>query len=164
MTDKDQAETCPWSDLDPSGEDLVVHDFLTTRLSTLMSSLRRQVTLPYAKSFDLSIAQWRVLSLVAHAGTLPFGELVVQSTSDKALVSRTVRTLEERGLLTIRPETRAAKKKIACTITPEGRALYDDAIKVARKRQADMILSLTREEREALFAVVVKLQGILDNE
>ncbi|GKY89636.1 MarR family winged helix-turn-helix transcriptional regulator [Sinisalibacter aestuarii] len=164
MAKQDKAQACPWSDLDPSGANLVVHDFLTTRLSALMSSLRRQVTLPYAKSFDLSIAQWRVLSLVAHAGTLPFGELVVQSTSDKALVSRTVRTLEERGLVTIQPETKASKKKIACTITPAGLTLYDEAIKIARKRQADMILSLNRGEREALFAIIEKLQGILDDE
>lgn len=164
MGEQDKAKACPWSDLDPSGADLVVHDFLTTRLSALMSSLRRQVTLPYAKSYDLSIAQWRVLSLVAHAGTLPFGDLVVQSTSDKALVSRTVRTLEHRGLLTIQPETKTSRKKIACSISPEGRMMHDDVIKIARKRQADMILSLSRTEREALFGIVEKLQGILDNE
>ena len=61
-----------------------------------MTILRRDLTSAYAGAAGLSVSEWRVLSLVAHAGTLPFGLLVQQSTSDKALVSRTVRLLEER--------------------------------------------------------------------
>lgn len=155
---------CPWSTLAPDGTGLSVHDFITTRLSALMTSLRRQVTLPYAAEFGLSITEWRVLSLIAHAGTLPFSDLVVQSTSDKALVSRTTRKLEERGLITINPESKASKKKLACSITPAGQAIYDDAIVFARKRQAEILCSLSQTEREALFSTIAKLQGVLAGE
>lgn len=153
---------CPWSDLDPSGEGLIVHDFLTTRVSALMSALRRQVTQPYASRYGLSISEWRVLSLVAHAGTLPFGDLVVQSTSDKALVSRTIRLLEKRDLLEIVPESKNSKKKIACRITAKGKALHDEAIVIARRSQAEVICSLDRQEREALFAIIAKLGKVLE--
>ncbi|PHP64788.1 MarR family transcriptional regulator [Zhengella mangrovi] len=159
---KENEVACPWSDLDPSGEGLIVHDFLTTRVSALMSALRRQVTQPYASRYGLSISEWRVLSLVAHAGTLPFGDLVVQSTSDKALVSRTIRLLEKRDLLEIVPESKNSKKKIACRITGKGKALHDEAIVIARRSQAEVICSLDREEREALFAIIAKLGKVLE--
>lgn len=164
MSTSETAAHCPWSTLDSSGDGLNVHDFITTRLSALMSNLRRQVTMPYASDYGLSIAEWRVLSLIAHAGTLPFGDLVVQSTSDKALVSRTIRKLEERNLIEIRPESETAKKRIACSIAPAGQAIYDEAIVYARKRQAEIICALSREEREGLFSTIEKLQKVLESE
>ena len=164
MSQPETVSSCPWTNLDASGEGLIVHDFLTTRLSALMTALRRQVTMPYASQFDLSISEWRVLSLIAHAGTLPFSELVVQSTSDKALVSRTARKLEERNLIEINPETKAAKKRKACSITPDGQAIYDEAIVIARKRQAEILCALTRSEREAFFLATERLQQLLEEE
>lgn len=147
----EDAETCPWSELDADGSSLVVHDFLTKRLSTLMSTLRREVTLPYARSADLSIVEWRLLSLAAHSGSLPFGELVTQSTSDKAQVSRTVRLLEQRGLVELRPETEASRKKLVCVVTVAGMRVYDEIIRYARRAQAQTLLILSRDERETLF-------------
>ncbi len=157
----EDAETCPWSELDADGSSLVVHDFLTKRLSTLMSTLRREVTLPYARSADLSIVEWRLLSLAAHSGSLPFGELVTQSTSDKAQVSRTVRLLEQRGLVELRPETEASRKKLVCVVTVAGMRVYDEIIRYARRAQAQTLLILSRDERETLFRALEKLQSAL---
>lgn len=158
----EDATTCPWSELDADGSTLVVHDFLTKRISTLISTMRREVTLPYARSANLSIVEWRLLSLVAHSGTLPFGELVIQSTSDKAQVSRTVRLLEQRGLVELRPESEASRKKLICVVTEAGMHLYDQVIGTARRAQAQALLILSREERETLFHALEKLQTALD--
>lgn len=164
MTDPKRESTNPWSRLDPSGEGLIVLDFLTTRISALISALRRKLTMPYAADIGLSVSEWRLLSLIAHAGTIPFGELVEQSTSDKSLVSKTIRLLEQRKLIEIGPESETAKKKIACSITPEGQALHDKAIGIARRRQAEILCTLTAEEREAFFNSIVKLQAAVDRE
>lgn len=155
------SKTCPWSELDADGSSLIVHDFLTKRLSTLISTLRREVTLPYARSADLSIVEWRLLSLAAHSGSLPFGELVAQSTSDKAQVSRTVRLLEQRGLVELRPESEASRKKLVCVVTEAGKRVYDEIIRKARRAQAQTLLILSRDERETLFRALDKLQSAL---
>lgn len=162
MDVQEDKRRCPWTELGPDGDGLVVHDFLTTRLSALMTALRRQMTTPYASQFGLSVPEWRVLSLIAHAGTLSFGDLVVQSTSDKALVSRTVRLLEGRGLIEVGPDGEAAKKRIACTITAQGKALHAQVMPIARKRQAEVIRALTPEERTVFFAAVEKLQAAVE--
>lgn len=162
MDESEAGRACPWTDLTPDGEGLIVHDFLTTRLSTLMSALRRKLTHAYTAPFGLSVSEWRVLSLIAHADVLPFGLLVEQSTSDKALVSRTVRLLEERNLIEVRPESDTARKKLACAITAEGRALYEEIMPVAQRRQTEVLSALDTAEREALFAAIEKLQAELD--
>ncbi|KUJ83215.1 hypothetical protein AVO45_18700 [Ruegeria marisrubri] len=162
MNDSEHDTICPWSDLPRDGAELEVHDFITTQLSALMSLLRRKVTLSYANEFDLSVSEWRVLSLIAHANTLPFGELVAQSTSDKALVSRTIRLLEQRDLIQIHPESEHAKKKIACTIRPNGQVLHDKVIVIARKKQADVLRVLSEKERVSLYRAVTKLRSYLE--
>lgn len=125
--------------------------------SKVGNALRRTITQPYAEQFGVTVSEWRLLSLVAHAGELPFAELVVQSTSDKALVSRTVRLLEQRGLLEIRAEGSTPRKKLTCLVTPAGAALHAQAIPVARQRQAEMICVLSPEEREGLYLALKKL-------
>lgn len=158
---EDQSE-CPWSQLGPDGDGLAVHDFLTTRISALMTALRRELTTPYASQFGLSVPEWRLLSLIAHSGSLPFSDLVVQSTSDKALVSRTVRLLESRQLIEIKPESETSKKRIVCSITPEGEALYGQVMPLARKRQAEIIRALSPKERTVFFAAIRKLRAAVE--
>lgn len=147
----------PWTHLDASGEGLTVNNFLTTWMSLASNALRRTVTLPYAEKFGLTVSEWRLLSLIAHAKRLPFAELVVQSTSDKALVSRTLRLLEARGLVEVQAEGNTPRKKLFCQITAAGDALHDQVIPIARARQAQMILCLSPEERTVMRRALEKL-------
>ena len=147
----------PWGEIDPSGDGLSVHNFLTTWMSLVSNGLRRTLTTAYVESSGLSVSEWRLLSLIAHAGSVPFGELVLESTSDKALVSRTLKPLEARGLIRIEAEGRPPRRKVTCHITPEGARLHADIIPLARQQQAAMLLSLSIEERRVLRAALEKL-------
>lgn len=164
MTTKKDAAASPWDDLDELGTGLTVNNFLTTRLSMLSNSLRRIVTGSYVQAYDLSISEWRVLSLIAHAKVLPFGELVVQSTSDKSLVSRTLRLLEERGLVKITPEDEYSRKRLLCHITAEGDALHAQIIPIARQRQAQTLRLLSPAQRRELFHAMATLQRFVTSE
>lgn len=147
----------PWSDLDEEGTGLTVDAFLTTLMSQVGNALRRTITVPYADGAGLTVSEWRLLSLIAHAGELPFSTLVVQSTSDKALVSRTLRLLEERRLVALAAQGSTPRKKILVAITPEGRALHDRVIPIARRNQAAALRVLTPEERRVMYGALHKL-------
>jgi len=150
----------PWSNLDEAGTDLSVNDFLTTMLSQLVTALRSSVTEPYASQFDLTVPEWRILALLAHGQPISFADLVRQSTSDKALVSRTLRLLEDRGLVTLESEGGTPRKRLTCTISPEGAALHAQVIPLARRGQAAVIRMLTPEERHGLYTGLRKLHEI----
>ncbi len=148
----------PWSDLSEAGDGLTVDNFLTTFMSQVVTALRRSITLPYAEKFELTVPEWRLLSLLAHAKRLPFAELVLQSTSDKALVSRTLRLLEKRGLVEIQQEGNTPRKRLICFITAEGEALHEKIIPLARRSQAEIIRVMTPEERRVVFQALKRVQ------
>lgn len=152
------AKPTPWTHLDEAGTTLTVDAFITTMMSQVGNALRRTITLPYADQFGLSVSEWRVLALVAHAETVAFSDLVVQSTSDKALVSRTLKLLESRGLVQLSSEGNTPRKKVFCTVTPEGKKLHAEAIPIARRRQAAAIRVLEPAERDAMYRALIKLR------
>jgi len=147
----------PWAALEAHGEGLSVENFLTTWMSHVSNALRRAITVPYADEFGLTVAEWRMISVLAHAETLPFGELVMRSSTDKSLVSRTMRMLEGKGLVSLQAQGNAPRRKLICQLTPVGVELHDRVIPKAREGQAKMLLVMTVDERKVLFQVLQKL-------
>ncbi|MBB3177817.1 MarR family transcriptional regulator [Variovorax sp. Sphag1AA] len=149
----------PWIDLDADGDGLSVDTFITTLMSQVGSALRRTITVPYVQQFGLTVSEWRLLSLIAHHCRISFADLVMQSESDKALVSRTVKVLQSRGLVRVEGEGDTPRRKVWCAITPSGQALYQDAIPIARERQATAIRSLSQEERDVMYRALRRLRA-----
>jgi DNA-binding MarR family transcriptional regulator len=158
------AEPCPWDDLDAEGSRLAVGDFLTVTVNMAMNALRRHITAPYAKQFGLTMAEWRILSVLAHARELPFADLVVHAATDKGQLSRTLRVMEDRGLLTTRTEGMVPHRKVTCLIAPAGRALYDQVMPVAQRMQAQMIRQMSAAERRAVYGALRRLQALCGGE
>lgn len=161
MTRQDSTanQTSPWDQLDGDCSELMVGDFLTTLVITTGNALRRTVTVSYTDRFGLTMPEWRVLSVLAEPRELPFTELVLRSATDKGQLSRTLRTMQDRGLLELR---NASAKKLTCHITKAGLALYRKVIPVARKRQAEFIRQLSPLERRVLYGALHKLRDLCD--
>lgn len=153
-------EQNPWEQVSPDGQNLQVEDFITVLFSHVSNELRRKVTVPYATRHGLTVPEWRILCLIGQARSLPFTELVVQSTSDKALVSRTLKTLVERGL--VRTETVGAnwRQGVICHTTPAGQRMYKKVMPEARRAQAQMILALDPEERRVMHRALLRLSAL----
>jgi DNA-binding MarR family transcriptional regulator len=160
----------PWSTLSSSGSHLNVEDFLTFRLTRLSNALRTNLTKPYLESFELSLPEWRLLALVARFAPMRFSEVTARSGMDKGQVSRTLRVMATRGLTKTKAikdrgsrSTEALAAPVMVSITPKGTSLYKAVLPVARKRQADMLLSLNQAERVALYSIIDKLATTIGN-
>lgn len=163
--------TSPWSTVSSSGSHLNVEDFLTFRLTRLSNSLRTNLTKPYLESFGLSLPEWRLLALVARFAPMRFSEVTARSGMDKGQVSRTLRVMASRGLTKTRAikdrgsrSTEALAAPVMVSITAKGANLYKAVLPVARKRQADMLLALSRPERVALYSIIDKLAATIGGE
>lgn len=153
----------PWADLDEDGTGLSVDDFITTVVSRAANALRRTITLPYAERFGITVSEWRMLSVLAEARELSFSDLVVQSVTDKAQVSRTLRLMQERGLVSLAgAEGNPRWKQMHCRITDAGLALYHEVMPLARKSQAAMIRTLSREERVMTYRALKALRAVCE--
>jgi len=156
-TESKTPSSCPWDDLNPSGDGLPVTEFLTLRVVNTGNALRRTITASYARQFGLSIAEWRVLSVLAHSREMLFSQLTVAASTDKGSLSRMLRNLQERGLLGIHSEGAGYRKKVTCTVSAAGLQLYEQVMPIARRRQAEMLLQLKPDERRVLYHALRKL-------
>ena len=163
--------TSPWAAVSRNGSHLNVEDFLTFRLTRLSNSLRTNLTKPYLEEFGLSLPEWRLLALVARFAPMRFSEVTARSGMDKGQVSRTLRVMATRGLTktkTIKDRTSRSTEALAApvmvSITPKGTSLYKAVLPVARKRQADMLLTLNESERSSLYSIIDKLSTSIGND
>lgn len=159
---------CPWLKVSRNGTNLHVEHFLTFRITRLANALRTNLTKPYLAEFDLSLPEWRLLALIARFAPLRFSEVTSRSSMDKGQVSRTLRVMEKRGLAklkTIRQRssrgTEALAAPVLVSITAKGRSLYKAVLPVARKRQAELLLTLNESERRTLYTTLDKLFGTI---
>lgn len=156
--------SCPWSNLDEQGRGLSVDDFLTTVTSRAANALRRAITVPYADREGLSVSQWRLLSVLAEAREMSFADLVVAAVADKAMVSRTLRTLQERGWVRVDHQGSNPRwKQMRCSLTPSGQALHRKVMPQARRAQAAMILRMSAQERVVVYRALKMLRAISES-
>lgn len=156
--------SCPWLKLPRNGSGLNVEDFLTFRMNRLSNALRTNLTKAYLEEFELSLPEWRLLALVARFSPLRFSEVTNRSSMDKGQVSRTLRVMAKRGLTKMKVirdrgsrSTEALAAPVLVSITAKGRALYRAVLPVARKRQAELLMTLSEADRYALYATLDKL-------
>jgi DNA-binding MarR family transcriptional regulator len=150
----------PWKDLSSDGDQLRVDDFITTRVVRLGIVLRKKITQRYVTSLGLTEPQWRILSVMAESPQMAMTQLVTEAVIDKALVSRILRQLEERGLVKIASEPNAPRKGLQCMLSNKGRTLYEKAIPEVRRQQAAMILKMSPEERDVTYHALKKLYAL----
>lgn len=160
----------PWLAVSRSGSHLNVEDFLTSKLTRLSNALRTNLTKPYLEQFDLSLPEWRLLALVARFAPMRFSEVTARSGMDKGQVSRTLRVMATRGLTKTKAikdrgsrSTEALAAPVMVSVTPKGTSLYKAVLPVARKRQADLLLTLNESERGSLYSIIDKLSATIGN-
>lgn len=156
------APASPWAEPGAAGEHLSLQDFPSFLFVRLANAMQRDVTATYLADFELNAPQWRVLAALANYPRIPFGELVKLTMSDKALVSRSLQALADRGLAKVEADP-GHGKRLVCTMSAKGRALYRRVLPRAQAAQADILALLDQEERVTLYAALTKLRTALDS-
>jgi DNA-binding MarR family transcriptional regulator len=158
------ARPCPWLTLSRTGSGLHVEDFLTFRLTRLSNALRTNLTKPYLEEFNVSVPEWRLLAMITRFSPLRFSELTSRSSMDKGQVSRTLRLMTKRGLIKMKAlrqrgaqATEALAAPVVVSITAAGKALYKSVLPVARRHQAEILMTLNDSERVSLYQTLDRL-------
>src|SRR5690606_28381601 len=126
MDDLDAAETFTTSGQGPSINYLVY---------VLASSLAKGASAYYGKRFGLSLPEMRILSTIHFAGPLSERDLVERTAMDKALVSRVLGRMRQRGL--VAPLERGqAVRLLDWALTADGAALVARIQPVWKEREA----------------------------
>lgn len=116
----------------------------------------------YLTTFDVGIEVWRLLVLLAIEPALSASQMCEVIGMDKASVSRALRTMQARGLITIGLDADDGRLRVA-RITAKGRKLHDQIAGLALERQAALLSVLDDGERATLIRLLHKLHDNLGN-
>jgi DNA-binding MarR family transcriptional regulator len=115
---------------------LRLEEFLPYRLNVLASLVSQALSRVYAERYNIGIPEWRVLVTLGQFSVMTGKAIGTHTHMHKTKVSRAVAELERRRLVT-RRTNRADLRESFLSLTPAGRAIYEElapgALEFARK-------------------------------
>ncbi|WP_165963243.1 MarR family winged helix-turn-helix transcriptional regulator [Pigmentiphaga sp. D-2] len=110
----------------------------------------------YTPSFGLNVSQWRMLAAAAQLEPTSVTELTDYSGMDKVTVSRALREMVEKKLMT-RTLDENDRRRSTIELTEEGRRIYDEISPGAVEYERELLKPLSADERKVLEALVDRL-------
>src|SRR5215470_19816941 len=111
----------------PAGETAVLRleEFLPYRLNVLASLVSQALSRVYAERYDIGVPEWRVLVTLGQFSVMTGKAIGTHTHMHKTKVSRAVAELERRKLVA-RRANRADLRESFLSLTPAGRAIYEE--------------------------------------
>lgn len=104
--------------------------------------------------YGITIAEWRMIALVAETGPAPELDVLSRSASDQAHARRTVRSLARRGL------ARIADRHVS--LTPDGEDVYAEIAPLVLAYEATLLTGLSPGEVIALKHLLQRVRSAAD--
>ena len=127
---------------------LKLETFLPYRLNVAASLAAQAFSRIYQERHGIGIPEWRVLAILGEYGTMTGKAIGAHAHMHKTKVSRAVAFLEKRKLL-VRRANRADMREAFLSLTPAGRAIYEDLAPVAEAFARRLIEAVAPADRAA---------------
>lgn len=134
----------------------LARDSLAILVTSLAARLNRGATAYYQKNFGIGMAEFRIVLALGRNQPLNIGEVAIAAEVDKAMASRSLRTLELRDLVQLQQTSTRGRAAIA-QLTPQGLQLEQAIRQAAREREQKLTATLSADEIEAVNALLYKL-------
>ncbi len=122
-----------------------------SRLNDLMSQEL------YQSGCGLSLPESRCLAAIGSSpGHLTVNEVAFETNLDKAQVSRTVKTLVDRGLVSKRP-CPVDGRAVLLTVTTDGQQRWEQVMPLIDQRNQDLLHCLSEQEKALLLDMFDRL-------
>lgn len=130
--------------------------FLPYRLSVLSNRVSGAIARQYSDRFGLSIPEWRVMAVLGGTPDLTAREVAERTAMDKVQVSRAVQNLM-RTKRVQREKHPHDGRSAHLSLTPKGRAIYDEIVPLALHLEELFLSALAPQERATLDRLMLKL-------
>ena len=141
-----------------SDKPFLLDQFLPYRLSVLSNRLSAAIAESYSRRYGLSIPEWRVIAVLAHAPGASAAEVAERTAMDKVAVSRAVRRLQQTGRVSRRMAAGDRRRSIL-ELTADGRRIYARVTPALRRYEEALLTALDASEREALGTLLRRLES-----
>jgi len=135
---------------------LVLEDFLPYRLSILSNRVSRAIAARYAKTFDLTIPEWRIIAVLGRRPGLTAKEVAEATEMDKVAVSRAVARLTAAKRVAARADSEDARRQLLA-LTAVGESVHARIAPIALASEQKLLAALSGDERAQLDALLDRL-------
>ncbi|MEZ7276093.1 MarR family winged helix-turn-helix transcriptional regulator [Pseudoalteromonas sp. 68 DY56-GL68] len=140
---------------------LDLQKFLPYSLTNIAVQMSDQFSELYQQQFDLTVPQWRVIANLAQYGQCSSKALCDMAQMDKSTVSRAVKSLLARELLTAQPDP-IDKRANLLMLSKKGACLHEQIVPEAIAWQAHLVSGLDNHELTQFFNILTKLSNHLN--
>ncbi len=141
-----------------SGANASVNRYLAAYLIGVANRLANGASNYYRKEFNLGMSEWRTMLAIGTSNHRIVREVAEMADIDYAAASKSLRVLEQRGLVQIEQTKRRGRAAIA-QLTPEGLLIYHQLMEAARRRQKRLLSAFTPEEVTLLRELLQRLES-----
>jgi DNA-binding MarR family transcriptional regulator len=134
----------------------VLERFVPYRLSILSNRVSRAIAARYAKTFNLSIPEWRIIAVLGRRPGLTAKEIAEATEMDKVAVSRAVARLSASRRIEGAPDASDARRQIL-HLSAAGALLHAKIAPIALACEERLLASLEPRERVQLDALLDRL-------
>jgi len=127
---------------------LKLDDFLPYQLNVAASLVSQALSRIYADRYGMGIPEWRVLVTLGEFGVMTGKAVGAHSHMHKTKVSRAVAHLEKNRLVQ-RRSNKSDLRESLLSLTPEGRAIYNDLAPGARDFANHLLEAIPPADRPA---------------
>jgi DNA-binding MarR family transcriptional regulator len=140
----------------PGEPTLKLEAFLPYRLNVVATLVSQALSRIYARRYRIGIPEWRVLVTLGQCGVMTGKAIGAHTHMHKTKVSRAVAMMEKRKLLA-RRANRDDMREAFLSLTPAGRAMYEEVAPHAQEFSRRLTEILAPGDREVFDRALKKL-------
>jgi len=141
-----------------AAERLILERFLPYRLSILSNRVSRAIAKRYAKTFNLTIPEWRIIAVLGRKPGLTAKEVAEATEMDKVAVSRAVAKLVAARRVSAEVHDADGRAQ-SLSLTTQGEALHARIAPIALDAERRLLARLSAGERAQFDALIERLLG-----
>lgn len=138
------------------GQTLDLERYVPAFITFIANKLSNSATVFYQRNFGVNVTEWRIMSLLAIEPGIQASRICHVIGFNKGPVSRTLATMQKRGLVTIRTAPDDGRSH-SISLTARGRATHDKVIVAAFDRERRLLSCLNKDEREVLIELLRRI-------
>ena len=127
--------------------------FLISRISTLNVLLKRRAAIYAKRSFNFTLTEWRIMTLLRTLAPLSVRELALEALVDAAQVSRSAAKLAKRGLLS-RKQSPQDNREAMLTLTKRGMQISVEMCGASLNRNDELLEGYSESEVRKLVSTL----------
>lgn len=139
------------------GSEANVNRYIAAYIMGVANRLANGASAHYRKKFNLGMSEWRTIMAIGTSDHRIVREVAEKADLDYAAASKSLRVLEDRGLVTIEHTSRRGRAAIA-KLTDEGLILYRKLLESSRKRQKRLLSGFSQEEIHQLWSLLRRIE------